>query len=453
MRGALEGVRVVDAAIAMAGPFVTRLLADFGAEVIRVEALSRPHRCRLAHFPDARPDKDAYWEQGATHHEQHRNKLGIAIELTNPRGREVFKKLVAISDVVVENSPPRVMKRFELDYPHLREVNPGIIMFSTTGYGHGGPYSAFRAYGMLIEAMGGLSSMMGYESPRRGTVPFPDPVAGYHGAFAVLAALRQRRRTGKGQWIDLSQYEATIGHLGEAFADYTMNGRLGKPMGNRDGVMAPHGCYPCQGLDKWVNIAVCGDEQWRSLCAVMGDPAWCRDGRFATAERRRANEDELDSRIGEWTATQDQSDVVARLQRKGVAAGPAHSMKGMLLDPHLHARGMFKVVEHQPTQPGVGRRLISGPAWQLSETPGTIRKCAPTFGQHNEQVLCDLLGMTAEELRQLEDAGAVGTKPLPWAGKPPAEPTTPEEALKAGRIVEYDPDYKEILGRVYGKIG
>ncbi|MDO8674250.1 MAG: CoA transferase, partial [Dehalococcoidia bacterium] len=301
MRALLEGIRIIDAAIA-AQPLLSRILSDFGAEVIRVETPSRPHRTRNANYPDGRPEDYLYWEQGGGHHDIQRNKLGVAVEIAKPLGREVFKKLVAISDVVMENSPSGTMKKFGLDYPRLREVNPGIIMLSTTGYGHGGPYTKHRAYGINIEPMSGMTSMMGYDEPHSGTIPYPDQIAVYHGAVAVLAALRQRRRTGKGQWIDLSMCAAALSTMGEAAIDYSMNRRLRRPMGNRDDVMAPHGCYRCQGPDNWVAIAVNGDEQWKSFCIEMGNPTWCSQERFATVEGRRAHLEGLDEFIGEWTA-------------------------------------------------------------------------------------------------------------------------------------------------------
>ena len=444
---ALEGIRIIDNGIVQAGTWASRLLADFGAEVIRVENYHMPDVSRMFVYPENEAGS-RFWEQGGTYHEQHLNKrYCVGMDLKTPLGVEVFKKLVSVSDVVLESNPPRVMKGFGLDYPELAKVNPGIIMISTCGYGHNGPYSDFRSYGMQIEPMSGLTWLTGYKDgpPRRGTIPYPDQCAAYHGAFAIMSALEQRRHTGKGQWIDVANYEVAASEIGEAYMDYFMNGRTIPRMGNRHPTMAPCGCYPCKGDDNWIALSVSDDEEWQALGRALGNPSWFGEERFADQASRGQHQDELDGLISKWTREREDYECMHILQGAGVPAGVVLSPKALMLDPHLKDRELFQFVEHSPLQENVGKRLMPGPAAKMSKTPGEIQYRAPMLGEHNEEVIRNLLSYSKEQYEEIVQSGAVGTDPI-YAGLMIPPTISAEEQLRLGRIRSHDPDYRQMLG-------
>ena len=419
---ALEGLRVIDLSQVYAGPYATKLLADMGAEVIRVECAARSGRGgRLprtrpggafgAQFPGGDTGGRSY-NRFAYYNELNRNKYAVTLDLTRPRAVDVFKKLVRISDVVVENFSPRVMGNLGLDYESLREENPGIVMVSISGYGHDGPYRDYVTYGEGIEAMSGLCALTAYPGggPLKPGVAYADAVSGLLAAFAALAAVRHRRQSGRGQHIDLAMREALTPLLGEALMDYAMNGRVAPPVGNGHPAMAPHGCYRARGEDSWVAIAVTSDEEWRSLCRAMGSPPWAEDGRFASAAGRVAHREQLDGLIGEWTARHDHRELMGSLQRAGVRAGAVLTVDELVADPHLQERGFFEWLTH----PEAGTHLHPGVSWRMSRTPGALRLPAPCFGEHNRYVFAGLLGMSEEEMAQLAEEGATAPEPLPW---------------------------------------
>ena len=253
----LGGIRVLDLTHAWAGPFATQLLADYGAEVIKIETCERPDMLRFSTWPTDETRPDAY-NRGGWFQYLGRNKLSLTLDLKQPQGHDLFKRLVAQSDVVIENFSARVMPHLGLDYAVLQAVNPRLIMISMPGYGTVGPYKDFVAFGEMIEPFAGLSELTGYpdRAPLRLAVAYPDPVAGFHAALATLLALRQRRQTGRGQHIHIPHREPITRMLGEAVLDYTVNGRTPRRIGNRHRAWAPHGCYPCRGPDRWITIAV-----------------------------------------------------------------------------------------------------------------------------------------------------------------------------------------------------
>ena len=421
--GALDGLRVIDLSQVFAGPHCTRLLADMGAQVIRVECAARSGRGGA--LPRMRPggafgasfpggdSGDRSYNRFAYYNEVNRNKLAVTIDLSRPAGAEVFKRLVAISDVVVENFTPRVMPNLGLDYPVLSAVNPRIIMISISGFGQDGPYRDYVAYGEGVEAMSGLSALTAYPDgqPLKPGVAYADAVSGQHAAFAVLAALRYRRRSGRGQYIDLSMREALTPLLAGAIMDYSMNQRVARPGGNRHPRLAPHGCYRCRGDDRWIAITVCSDDEWRALCRAMGGPAWCGDERLATAEGRLAHRQQIDRRIEEWTSTGDHIELMHQLQRHGVRAGAVLDVAELAGDPNLIERGFFVEMTH----PEAGTHLYPGLAWHMSRTPGRLRRPAPRFGEHNRHVFSGLLGMSDDEIAALADEGVTADEPLPYA--------------------------------------
>ena len=422
-RQALAGLRVIDLSQVFAGPYCTKLLADMGAEVIRVECAARSGRGGAlprtkpggafgASFPDGDTGERSY-NRFAYYNEVNRNKYAITIDLSRSLGVEVFKKLVTISDVVVENFTPRVMANFGLDYPVLSKTNPRIIMLSISGYGRDGPCRDYVSYGESIEAMTGFCKLTAYPDgpPLKPGVAYADAVSGLHAAFAILAALRHRRRAGKGQHIDLAMREAVTPLLGEAIMDYTMNRRAAEPMGNRLPGMAPHDCYRTKGEDRWIVIAISSDDEWSALCRVMGDPPWSREDRFATLQGRLANREELDGRIGKWTTEYDHMELAGMLQESGVSAGAVLDTAEVASDPHLNQRGFFEELPH----PEAGTHRYPGVSWKMSRTPGRLRMPAPCFGEHTRYVFSELLGMSEVEISRLEDEKVTDSEPLPYA--------------------------------------
>jgi crotonobetainyl-CoA:carnitine CoA-transferase CaiB-like acyl-CoA transferase len=421
-RQALTGLMVIDLSQVFAGPYCTKLLADMGAEVIRVECAARSGRGGAlprtkpggafgASFPDGDTGERSY-NHFAYYNEVNRNKHAVTIDLSKPLGVQVFKKLVTISDVVVENFTPRVMPNFGLGYPVLSEVNPRIIMVSISAYGGAGPYRDCVSYGEGIEAMAGFCKLTSYPDgpPLKPGVAYADAVSGLHAAFAILAALRHRRRTGKGQHIDLAMREAVTPLLGEAIMDYTMNRRAAEPMGNRHPGMAPHGCYRTKGEDRWIAIAVSSDDEWSALCRVMGDPPWSKDDRFANRQGRLSNREALDNYIEEWTTGYDHMELASMLQESGVRAGAVLDTAEVAGDPHLNRRGFFEELSH----PEAGTHRYPGVSWRMSRTPGRLRMPAPCFGEHNRYVFSELLGMSDAEISRLEEEGVTAGEPLPY---------------------------------------
>ena len=340
-----------------------------------------------------------------------RNKYDITLELDTPEGLSLLRRLIAISDVVIENYSPRVMPKFGLDYPRLQELNPRIILCSMPGYGSQGPYRSFISYGTNVDPAAGLASLMGYpgEAPHMSGNAYPDPVAGLFAVGAILTALYHQRRTGQGRYIDLSQAEATTALLGEVSLGARLNGVVPPRMGNRHPRQAPHGCYPCRGDDTWVAIAVRSDDEWRAFTHVLGQPTWGAEARFATLSGRLQYHDELDRHIADWTSQQDAYHVMHTLQNAGVPAGAVANAKELVNDPHLCARDFFWDIDH----PEAGTRRYAGQPVRLSATPARLYRPAPCLGQHNDDVLGGLLGLSEDELATLRDKGVIGDRPLP----------------------------------------
>ena len=406
----LERIRVIDATSAWAGPLATQILGDLGAEVIKVESIQRLDSWRL--FNPIRHTEEGWWERAANYNSVNRNKYNVTLDLTNPRGAQIFKRLVKIGDMVVENYSPRVMSNFGLDYSVLKELNPSLIMISFPGWGMTGPWRDYVGFAATIEQLAGVPQLTGYADggpmTLSGAMAIGDPVGGFTGAFALLMALQHRRRTGRGQHIDLSQNEALSTLLGDAIMDYTLNRKVQGRRGNRHPFMTPHGCYRCRGEDKWAVIAVSSDEEWVRLASAMGNPGWAKDERFADSLGRWQNQDELDKLIEEWTSQHSHYEVMTILQAAGIAAAPVVSPPELQSDPHLNERGFFENI----TLPQVGTHPYPGMFFKMSKTPGRVRLPPPRLGQHNEYVLGELLGMTQDEMAQLAEEKIIGTRPI-----------------------------------------
>ncbi len=409
MEQALAGIRVLDLSEGVSGPYCTHLLAGYGAEVIKVEKPGEGDITRhIGPFLDDTPGS----ERSGLFLYLNSNKKGITLNLKTRTGVEMFKELVRISDVVMENYTVRVMKNFGLDYPVLREINPKLIMLSMPAHGCTGPWREYPGFAYPMEQMAGIPQLTGDpDGPPRMTETSPsDPAAGINGTMAVLMALMYRQRTGRGQHIDLSQVEALTCLMGDAIVEYTMNHNIRPRLGNHHPFWAPHGYYRCKGDDKWVGIVVTSDEEWQAFCNSIGNPHWAKDERFAGSLGRWQNQDELDKRIEEWTQEHDHYEVMQILQKAGIAAGPVLAGDELLNDPHLKERGFYQRLEREVV--GTHAYPIPTGSMRLSKCPISLRRPAPLVGEHNEYVFARLLGMSPEEIQALIDKQVIGDIPI-----------------------------------------
>ena len=397
----LEGIRVCDFTWVWAGPFCTLQLAHLGADVIKIESSKRVDTVRAFVPADDVPgiNRAGYFNQ------YNQGKRSIQIDLTTEEGREIAKRLAAESDVVTENFSAGVMKRMGLDYESLRQIKPDIIMISLSGYGATGPLSPYISYGPAQVPMSGLASLTGYIGgpPNEVGVSYGDPNGGIHGTVAILAALWHRQRTGEGQYIDQSQWESAIAILPEGIMAQVMNGHQPERIGNRSPIMAPHGIFRAAGEDEWVSIACGSDAEWNALCRAMDRPELTTDGRFATVEARKQNEDALEAEVTAWTSGLHRWEITRALQAAGVAAFPAMTSKDLVEDAHLRGRGIFVELEH----PEVGVRTHVGIPWQMSGTPCAVEQPAPLLGQHTDEVLRDVLRVSEAEAAGLRERGVL----------------------------------------------
>ena len=415
----LHDIRIIDISMWFAGPMATRLFADMGAEVIKIESIQHidPWRGPAKRDPNmswrfpVKIETDRPYNCSPGFNLQNRNKLGITLDLSEPKGKAIFKKLVGIGDIVVENYTPRVMKKLGLDYDVLRQVNPEIILMSMPGLGRTGPDKDYLAFGQTIDCMSGMAYRTGYmgEEPMlQSGLSYGDPLSGMNAAFACLAALHHRRQTGEGIHIELSQVEGLIAFNADAILDYTMNGVIQDRIGNRHPTMAPHGCYRCKGEDRWITIAIPSEATWNRFCQTIGKDSWLVDERFLDMPSRYRNQDELNQLIEEWTLQRDHYQIMYLLQQADIPSGPVLDAKELVADPHLNDRGFFETITH----PEAGTHPYVGMYAKMSKTPGSIRKPAPCLGEHNRYVYEKLLGLPQEEIDQLEEEGIIGTEPV-----------------------------------------
>ena len=420
----LDGVRVLDLSIVWAGPYCTSFLADMGAEVIRIEstqtfppaptrgARARPTQQELDHSPyylaglPGRVPGDRPWNRTPLFNAHARNKLSMTVDLLRPEGQEILDRLVELSDVFVENNPTRTMERLSISYERFRAINPRMIMMRMPAYGNTGPYRDYRGFGLHMDSVVGHTVLRGYEEMDASTVTpvlVCDAAGGTHGAFAVLAALNHRERTGEGQLIELPQAEAFIPMLGSHFMDYSMNGRNGETRGNRH-PRAIQGCYPCKGEDRWAVITLYDDSDWGRLRSAMGDPEWARDPAFADHESRQRNQDSIDARIAEWTSGLGHTEVMRTLQAAGVAAGAVLDQADAYADPQLRERGFFQEAYQEDT----GTHLYPGAPYRRSGEFPRFRRGPVRLGEDNEYVYKRLLGFSDEEYSRFEAEGHIG---------------------------------------------
>jgi crotonobetainyl-CoA:carnitine CoA-transferase CaiB-like acyl-CoA transferase len=408
----LNDHRVLDLTMSWAGPFATRLLADMGAEVIKIEAVNNWDLLRS--YTGVPPTVERVWDKSPYFNHYNRNKYGVALDLSKERGRELFLRLVEGADIVIENFRSDVMENLGLSWETLRARNDQLIMVSMPAHGKSGPEKDYVAYGTNVEQLAGLASLSGYAGgpPQKTGISYGNPMAGIAAAGAVALALWDRRRTGLGQHIEVAQRENLIGAIGEFVVAHAMNGREPERRGNRHSSMAPHGCYPCAGDDQWVTIACEDDAQFDALCSVIGRPEMTADERFADIVSRYRNQGALDAIISEWTRRQDKSAAADALQAAGagVPASPVLTVPDVFADEHLRASGFFEPVSHAVA----GVWEMEGTPWRMSETPGHVRVPPPAFAEHNDYVFRELLGLSAEEVAALYADSVTGDTPN-WA--------------------------------------
>lgn len=399
---ALEGIKIADFSWVGVGPWIAKYLADHGAETIRIESHTRPELLRTAPpYKDNIPgiNRSGYFALFNS------NKYSMSLNLNHPRGVEVARRLINWSDIVIESFGPGRMKKWGLGYEDIKKIKPDIIMLSTTQQGQTGPHADHPGFGTQLVSLAGFTYITGWPDRDPASIygAYTDTIAPRFGAAALLAALDYRRRTGKGQYLDLSQYEAGIQFLTPLFLDYFVNGRIAERRGNRSPSAAPQGAYPCRGDERWCAIAVCTDKEWEAFCRAVGDPPWTQDLRFVTFLGRKENEDELDRLVAEWTINFSAEEAMTKLQAAGIAAGVVQNCQDIHGDLQLKHRYYFRELVH----PEIGRHSYNSHAFKLSLTPCEIRMPAPCLGQHTEYVCTTILGMTDEEFVGLLTQGVL----------------------------------------------
>ena len=407
-----EGVKVAEFAWVVVGPQIGRTLAEHGATVVRIESHRRPDLLRLASpHKDFKPgiDRSAFFAM------VNPNKYGISLDMSKPKGKEIAKQLIEWADIVTESFSPGNMKKLGLDYEEARRIKPSIIYVSTCMQGQYGPHAAHGAYGDQLAALSGFPGLTGRPDgePEMSPLAYTDFIAPWYAVTALIAALIRQRKTGKGMYLDQSQYEAGVAFLAQGILDYTVNGRVANRIANRDPYAAPHGVYPCKGEDRWCAIAVFTDEEWGAFCKVIDNPELSKDSKFATLLGRKQNEDELDRLIAEWTIDYTAEEVMTLMQANGIPAGVVYTIGDVFNDPQMKHRKHFVYLDH----PVIGRHAYHNEAIRFSKTPQDFRKPAPCLGEDNEHVYKEILGLTDDEISDLLIEGVITTDAdLPGGG-------------------------------------
>jgi benzylsuccinate CoA-transferase BbsF subunit len=390
---ALEGIKIADFSWVWAGPYASLLLSFLGADVVKIESKKRIDQTRQGSITLGE-DYEGY-DASPTFNNANLNKKSITLNMKSVASVTLAKKIVEHSDVVLENMRPGVMDKLGIGYEALKAVKPDIIMVSSSGFGSKGPYGHYAGYAPIFAAFGGLANLTGYEDGEPNTMSgVMDLRVGTITAAAIIAALIHRKKTGEGQYIDLSSSECISSLIGGELLEYPLNNRSPKRCGNDDEIMAPHNVYRCAGDDKWISIAVANNEEWEALCKVMGNPEWAGNAAYADQCGRWEHRREIDAYILEWTVGFNAIELMKALQNAGVAAMPSFNAEELLTDPHLKAREKFVQVDHK----FMGKKWVVTPPWKMSETPAQIYKASPLLGEHNNEVFKEWAGLTQEEI-------------------------------------------------------
>ena len=425
----LEGIRIVDTSAIFAFPYAAGVMADLGAEVIKVEGPSRVEPIRTGMLSGAYPENDPGddpWNRTPTFHVVNRGKKSLVLDLRNPKGLKVLKELVLSADVFLENFTPRVTRNWGMDWPNLKELKPDIIMMSNTGYGHGdGPYSDYPA----------VATSKVWQS-------YVDFVASWTCLFALSMALRHRKKTGKGMWVDIGMYQLGAFHIGEFLMDWVANGKdRSNRIGNRHPWFAPQGCYPCSGDNEWAVLSVRDDHEWEALCNTIGRSDLVNDSKYIGHANRLKNHDELDQIISEWTKKHDKWEVMEKLQNAGIPSGPVMDSRDMNTSKHYWDRGFMEKVESD--DPTLGTRVLMGRPWKLSNTPISIKGPGPKLGEGNHRYIVGELGYSEEEYQELIDETVTADKPTDTR---PIPTSNLDDMVAKGVYGYWDPEYRKKLG-------
>jgi benzylsuccinate CoA-transferase BbsF subunit len=395
----LESIRVIELTTGAAGPTVAKCLAEYGAEVIRIESRKRGDGHRGG-------NNKARWNKSPDFGKLSRNKKSVTINMATDRGKDLVRDLIRESDVVIENFSLRVMDRWGMSYDQLRAIKPDIIMIRLKGLGATGPYASHVTWGPNLLCLMGMTYLWNHHDTPSPTgearTQHPDFMSGVAGAGAVMSALLRRARTGEGAYIDSSQIEVGAFFLAPQYMDYLVNGIDPQPAGNHKAGAGPYGAYPCAGEDKWCAIAVESQGQWQAFCQAIGSPSWCADERFATAAGRDTNRAALDELVGDWTSQRSGDEVTQVLQAAGVGAAPIQDVEDQLYhNPQFEARKLFNNME----EPEMGPIVTEDPPLKMSGSPPVVHRHAPLMGEDTDQVMRDVLHLSDSQIADLTEQG------------------------------------------------
>jgi len=401
----LKDIRIIDLSMGWAGPLAARNLADLGADVIKVESCENFDWWRSWEATQEWIDDNGA-EKSPAFNSVHRNNKNITLDLSHPEGRELLLKLVGTANVVMENFSGSVLPKLDLGYEIFKEVKEDIILLSMPAFGSTGPWKMFRAYGSTVEQSSGLPHINGLSSdpPMMHHVAYGDAVGGLNGVSALLIALRHQAKTGKGQFIDLSQAESLFPLAAHGILEFTANGKAPVRKGNRSDFFAPHGVYPCEGEDKWIVIQILNEDQWLRFKEIIGEPM----NRFGNLKDRLSKLDDLDKSIAEWTYSKEAQKLMYILQEAEIPAAATHTMSSLLNDPHLNSRNFWQWLDRAV----VGNQPNPSAPFKVNGERLPIKTPAPTLGQHNQEILTKILGLNQDEINRLEKIGIIGTKPI-----------------------------------------
>ncbi len=393
----LKGIKLICFGTGAVIPEWGKALGELGADVIKIESRDNPDFVRTIG-----PDMNNIHG----FNESNRNQRSFGVNMKTEKGKELVAKLIETADIVGENFRGGAVASMGVDYEDVRKIKPDIIYISSQGFGRNAPYSEYQAYGPMLAAASGVLSLWAHPDdpyPVGANVPLPDHIASKQAVFAVIAALDYRRRTGKGQFIDLCQAEVGASLIGEYYLDYTINKRVAKQVGNRSPFYAPHNCYRCMGDDQWCAISIFTDDEWQKFCNAIGNPNWASDAKFANTENRLRNVEELDRLVESWTIEHEPAEVMNILQSAGIAAGMAQRAADSIDDPHIKWSKAIIELDH----PVAGKRLYTNVPYKLSDIALPPSTPAPLLGQHTEEICRELLGMSALEIQRLIEKGVL----------------------------------------------
>lgn len=396
-----EGITIVSFAWAVVGPLTMKYFADYGATVIRIESTTYPDANRLT--PPMKDGKSRF-NRGGYYNFYNANLYSMTLNMSKSKAIELVKGLVEKADVVMENFSPGVMDKWGLGYEELKKIKPDIIMLRQSGFGTSGPYSRLPAFGMTLAGITGIPNLIGGpdSSPMPvGVAAYTDCICPRFASAALIAALEYRNKTGKGQLLDLSQFETSLYFILPAILDYAANGREPSRIGNACSFAAPHDVYRCKGVDRWCSLAVFTDAQWKSLCHVIGQENLMDNPDYSTPLARKENEEQLNAVIGSWTRHLTAEEVMEKMQSEGVPAGVVQNACDVYNDPQLRHRGLLWKLDHTE----IGEFAHLGQVFQLSETPAEAFRPSPCIGEHTEYICSEMLGLSDEDFTQLLNEG------------------------------------------------